>query len=106
MREWKVVSSEGGATESLINHSCIVIDFLLKGVSQTLNYVPLSVCVRVCALYSSLLRAQSYQLQASTSQSFGTLAGSLLLYSSRIPSVRLQPLSRSFTSPAQTLRRV
>ena len=45
-REWKVVSREGGATEGLINHSCIVIDFLLKGVSQTLNYV--FVCIRVC----------------------------------------------------------
>lgn len=40
-----MVSTEGGATERLINHSCIVIDFLLKGVSQTLNYAPLCVCV-------------------------------------------------------------
>lgn len=48
-REWKVVSREGGSTEGLINHSCIVIDFLLKGVSQTLNYVSVLVCM--CVLY-------------------------------------------------------
>lgn len=41
-----MVSAEGGAIEGLINHSCIVIDFLLKAVSQTLNYV--FVCGRVC----------------------------------------------------------
>ncbi len=54
-REWKVVSREGGATKGLINHSCIVIDFLLKGVSQTLNYVCANtcVCVCVCVLYSA-----------------------------------------------------
>lgn len=44
--EWKVVSRKGGTMERLINHSCIVIDFLLKGVRQTLNYVPICVCVR------------------------------------------------------------
>lgn len=38
---------EGGATEGLINHSCIVIDFLLKAVSQTLNYVFVCVCCSV-----------------------------------------------------------
>lgn len=53
--EWKVVSREGGATEGLINHSCIVIDFLLKGVSQTLNYMRAGVDVYACVLYSSLL---------------------------------------------------
>lgn len=42
-----MVSGEGGATEGLINHSCIVIDFLLQGVSQTLNYV--FVCTFLCA---------------------------------------------------------
>lgn len=47
-REWKVVSREGGATEGLINHSCIVIDLLLKGVSQTLNYVFVRILVFVC----------------------------------------------------------
>lgn len=52
-REWKVVSREGGATEGLINHSCIVIDFLLKGVSQTLNYVFVRICVCVCVLYGA-----------------------------------------------------
>lgn len=35
----------GGATEGLINHSCIAIDFLLKAVSQTLNYVFVCECV-------------------------------------------------------------
>lgn len=48
-----MVSREGGATKGLINHSCIVIDFLLKGVSQTLNYVFVRICVCVCLLYSS-----------------------------------------------------
>lgn len=43
-----MVSREGGATEGLINHSCIVIDFLLKGVSQTLNYVFVRIHVCVC----------------------------------------------------------
>lgn len=53
--EWKVVSREGGATEGLINHSCIVIDFLLKGVSQTLNYVFVRVRIRgrVCVAHTS-----------------------------------------------------
>lgn len=41
---------EGGAKEGLINHSCIVIDFLLQGVSQTLNYVFVCVCVCRCLL--------------------------------------------------------
>lgn len=40
---------EGGAAEGLINHSCIVIDFLLKAVSQTLNYVFVCVCCSVLA---------------------------------------------------------
>lgn len=62
-REWKVVSREGGATEGLINHSCIVIDFLLKGVSQTLNYVFVRICVCVCVVRCSL-KAQSHQLQS------------------------------------------
>lgn len=45
--------------ERLINHSCIVIDFLLKGVSQTLNYVPVCVCVcmSVCVFVPYSLRA-------------------------------------------------
>lgn len=34
--------AEGG-TQCLINHSCIVIDFLFRAVSQTLNFV--SACV-------------------------------------------------------------
>lgn len=34
-----MVREEGGATEGLINHAWIVIDFLLKGACQTLNYV-------------------------------------------------------------------
>lgn len=37
--EDKVVREEGGATEGLINHAQIVIDFLLKALRQTLNYV-------------------------------------------------------------------
>lgn len=44
-----MVRGEGGAIEGLINHPCIVIDFLLKAVSQTLNYV----FVRVCVLYGT-----------------------------------------------------
>lgn len=45
-RVCKVVSSEGGDRERLINHSDFVIDFLLKGLSQTLNY--LTGCRFVC----------------------------------------------------------
>lgn len=79
-REWKVVSREGGATEGLINHSCIVIDFLLKGVSQTLNYVHACVCrcVCVCAVQYSL-RAQSHQLHSQASQRLGSVAGVVAL---------------------------
>lgn len=56
-----MVSSEGGATERLINHSCIVIDFLLKGVSQTLNYLPVcvSACVCLCAVLYFIERTKS-----------------------------------------------
>lgn len=54
--EWKVVVLGRGG---LINHSYIVIDFLLKGVSQTVNYRP--ACAHVCVVLYSL-RAQRHQL--------------------------------------------
>lgn len=65
-----MVSAEGGAIEGLINHSCIVIDFLLKAVSQTLNYV--FVCVRVC--FTALTESTKSSI-THTSQMFGTVAG-------------------------------
>lgn len=73
--EWKVVSREGGAAEGLINHSCIAIDFLLKGVSQTLNYVSVLVCMCVCVCTVLIENTQSHQLQVQTSLRFGTVAG-------------------------------
>lgn len=47
----------GVRTQRLINHSCIVIDFLLKAVSQTLNFVSVCVCV-----VADRLAAQTHQL--------------------------------------------
>lgn len=78
-REWKVVRGEGGAREGLINHSCIVIDFLLQGVSQTLNYVFFPTCLCMCGDVYLLYSAQSHQLRSHTSQRFGTVASLIVI---------------------------